>query len=479
MGRGRCPGLLAIGVKPRPALAAGPAFRGRSRSPGLPLAASAAPVLLGAALLVLSVAAPASAAILSAEVDGVITPATADEVGGLLDAARTRGAEAVLLLLNTPGGSADATERMLTAIEQSPVPVIAYVPPGARAFSAGAFLLLGSHVAAMSEGTATGAATPVAIGAEGVSPVERKVVNAFAARMRGLAELRGRNATVAEQFVSEGTSLTAKEAASRGLVDIVAPDQAALLKALNGRGVRVAGQNVTLRTDGVAVEYRPPGLRTRALGVLGDPQVASLLLLLGILALIFGLSSPGGMFPEVGGAIAILLALYGLGVIGASGASVLLLLAGVALIVAELFIGGTHGALLAGGLVSIALGLLFLPRAPGIAPAPTGFFASPEWWGAFLWTTVAATALVGGFFGFALTRALQLRRKAATTGEEELIGAVAEVATPLAPGGPEGQVNLRGELWRARLDSGEPAGAGARVKVLKREGLTLVVKKEP
>lgn len=445
------------------------------------------PALLLGMLLGLSLAGPVSAALLSMEINGVITPATADEVEGLLDAARTRGAEAVLLLLSTPGGSADATERILTAIEGSPasgppVPVIAYVPPGSRAFSAGAFLLLGSHVAAMAEGTATGAATPIAFGAEGVSPVERKVVNAFAARMRGLAELRGRNATAAEKFVSEGASLTAKEAVAQGLVDLVAPDQAALLKSLNGREVRVAGQNITLRTEGVPVEHRSPGLRVRALGVLGDPQVSSLLLLLGILALIFGLSSPGGLFPEVGGAIAILLALYGLGVIGASGVSFLLLLIGVALLVAEIFIAGTHGALLVGGLISIAFGLLFLPRSPASAPAPTGFFASPDWWYTFLAMVVATTTLVGGFFAFGLTRALQLRRKRATTGEEGLVGEEGEVATPLEP---EGQVKLQGELWQARLQngggasgSGGPLVPGEKVVVVGRKGLTLLVRRK-
>lgn len=427
------------------------------------------------ALLGLSLAGPAAAAVLSTEVSGVITPATADEVERLLDTARARGAEAVLLVLNTPGGSADATERMLTVIESSPIPVVAYVPPGARAFSAGAFLLLGSHAAAMAEGTATGAATPIAIGAGGVSPVERKIVNAFAARMRGLAELRGRNATAAERFVSEGYSLTAREASAQGLVDLLAPDEASLLRALDGRTMRVAGQNVTLHTAGVPVEPHPPGLRSRVLGVLGDPQVASLLLMLGILALILGLSHPGGLIPEVGGAVAVLLALYGLGVIGASGTSVLLLLVGVALLVAELFTGGTHGALLAGGLVSITLGLLFLPRAPAAAPAPTGFFASPDWWHTFLLTVVAATALVGGLFGFALTRALQLRRMKATTGEEELMGADAEVATALSP---EGQIKIRGELWQARAaETGEPLAPGAKVVVVGREGLTLLVRK--
>lgn len=429
-----------------------------------------------ALLAFILVAGHAAASILSTEVSGVITPATADEVGGLLAAARVRGSEAVLLVLNTPGGSADATEKMLSAIEESGVPVVAYVPPGARAFSAGAFLLLGSHVAAMAEGTATGAATPVSIGAEGVSPVERKIVNAFAARMRGLAELRGRNATAAERFVSEGYSLTAREAAAQGLTDLLAPDEVSLLRALEGRAVRIAGQNATLRTAGVAVEHHPPGLRARALGVLGDPQVASLLLMLGILALLFGLSNPGGVFPEVGGALAVLLALYGLGVIGASGISVLLLVVGVALLVAEMFTAGTHGALLAGGLISITFGLLFLPRAPGTAPGPTGFFASPEWWHAFLWTTVAATALVGGFFGVAVTRALQLRRRKATTGEEGLVGEEAEVTAPLAP---EGQVKLQGELWQARLRDGEgPVTPGERVVVEGLKGLTLIVRRK-
>jgi membrane-bound serine protease (ClpP class) len=438
---------------------------------GLPTA-----LLLGALLVLALGTPPAAATILSTEISGVITPATAEELEGLLETARARNAEALLLLLNTPGGSADATERMLTALERSTVPVVAYVPPGSRAFSAGAFLLLGSHVAAMAEGTATGAATPVAFSSEGVSAVEKKVVNAFAARMRGLAELRGRNATAAEAFVSEGSSLTAREALGRGLVDFVASDGAALLKVLDGRTVRAGGQNATLRTEGVAVEHHAPGLRARALAVLGDPQVASLLLMLGILALIFGLSNPGGIFPEVGGAIAILLALYGLGVVGASGASVLLLVVGVALLVAEIFIAGTHGALLAGGLISITLGLLFIPRAPGAAPGPTGFFASPEWWHTFLWTTVAATALVGAFFGFALTRALQLRRKRATTGEEELLGAEAEAATPLEP---EGQVKLHGELWQARLQEGQRhAAAGERVVVEGRKGLTLLVRRK-
>lgn len=427
------------------------------------------------ALCLLLATASASAAVLSTEVSGVITPATAEELEGLLARAERMGAEAVLLSLNTPGGSADATESILTAIERSPVPVVAYVPPGARAFSAGAFLLLGSHVAAMADGTATGAATPVAFGTDGVSPVERKVVNAFAARMRGLAELRGRNATAAEAFVLEGASLTAREALAGELIDLVAPDEGALLKAVHGRTVRVAGQNATLRTDSVPVEHHGPGLRTRALGLLGDPQVASLLFLLGLFALIFGLSNPGGVFPEVAGAVALLLALYGLGVMGASGLSILLIVVGILLIVAEVWVPATHGALLVGGILSLGLGLLFLPRSPGAEPAPSGFFISPLWWSTFLVTVAVATALVGGFFGFALTRALQLRRRRATTGEEELIGAEAQVVAPLAP---EGQVRVHGELWQARLSGGGSAAAGERVRIVGRDGLTLLVQRQ-
>ncbi len=399
-------------------------------------------------------------------VRGAIGPATADYVRRGLAAAAAGHAALVILELDTPGGLDSAMRSIVRAILAAPVPVAGYVAPaGARAASAGTYILYACQVAAMAPGTNLGAATPVRLGAgngdgegSGGSAMERKIVNDAAAYLRGLAELRGRNAEWAEQAVRRGASLSAEEALRRRVIDLVAAGVPQLLAGIDGRTVRVAGgETRTLRTRGLRVEYRPPGWRTRLLAVVTDPNVAYILMLVGIYGLLFEFASPGYVLPGVTGAVSLLLALYAFQVLPVNYAGLGLLLLGIAFMVAEAFVP-SFGALGLGGLAAFVAGsvLLFERGAGGYAVA---------------YPLIAGVALASALFLVgAVGLVLRARRRRVVSGSEELIGARGEVLEDCAG---EGRARIHGEVWavRARV----PLAAGRRVRVTGRDGLTLLV----
>ncbi|MEA1965800.1 MAG: nodulation protein NfeD [Euryarchaeota archaeon] len=425
------------------------------------------PTLLTLLLLALSIMAPACSAsepvIYVIEVDDMITAGTEMEIARGIDHATDIGATAVLIEINTPGGLVDSMEGIVSEIERSEVPVITFVPQGERAFSAGAFILLSGHIAAMAPGTATGAATPIAITPTGTTPVENKTINAYAARMRGIAENRNRSAEVAEKFVTEGLSLTAEEALEQDVIDVVASGRRDLSSAIDNRTVNVSRESVTLRTKDAIFITQEPQFAASIVALLSNPQIAFVLFLIGLYGIIYGLKAPGTYVPEMVGAIALILALYGMGMFSVSTFGVLLIVAGIILLIAEV-LTPTFGVLTIGGAVCLILGAIMFPQEP---------FMPAEWISDFRQTVFAIVILSIVIIVIGLGFVMKTRLTKPTTGRDELIGEVVRAETDIAP---VGTVHIHGEIWRA--SAAEPVRKGEDVVIRGVDGLTLVVEKK-
>ncbi len=399
------------------------------------------------------------------ELDGVIDPTTAGYLAGEIEAAAERGSHLVVIQLDTPGGLDVSMRDMVQEIMASPVPVAVWVgPSGARAASAGVFLVYASHVAAMAPATNLGAAHPVDLGGELAGAAEEKAVNDAVALLRSLANERGRDEEFAEATVRESESLPAAEAEDRGVVEIIAPSVPDVLAQVDGRRVETEAGPVTLATSGeeVTLRFHEPGLLTRILRAVTDPTVAYLLLVLGFWAIVFELSQPGLGIAGMTGAVSLILAFYALAVLPVNIAGLLLVLLGLVLFTIDVFTAGL-GVFTAGGALSLAAGSLLLFA--GVDPAI----------GVSLWLIVGVVIASVLFFGFAMTAAMRAHRRQATTGGEGLIGMVGESRADLEP---EGHIWVKGALWKARALDG-PIPKGRRVRVRRVDGLLLLVKEEP
>jgi membrane-bound serine protease (ClpP class) len=429
--------------------------------------------------LPLPLPAPGTATVL--DIHGAIGPATARYVLRGLESAARAGSPVVILELDTPGGLDGSMRDIIQGILASPVPVVGYVsPPGARAASAGTYILYASHVAAMAPATNLGAATPVSIGGErtpmmplpaaaptakeGAAPaeasgsaMEHKVVNDAAAYIRGLAELRGRNADWAESAVRGAASLSADAALKAHVIDLIAPDLPQLLARIDGREVHIGERTVKLATRDLRIVHAHPDWRTQLLAVITNPTVAYGLMVIGIWGLLLEGYNPGAVLPGVVGAVCLLVALFAFQILSVNYAGLALVAVGVGLIVAEFFYPA-YGSLGIGGLIAFVVGslILFDSDIPGLKVARPliGAFAT-------------AGALTIGGIVYLAGRSL---RAPVVTGARGMIGATAEVLSDFTG---SGRVRYGGELWQAR--SSVPLSAGQPARIVKVEGLTLWV----
>ena len=419
-------------------------------------------------LTILSVAsaraAPAPVAVM--ELEGAITPVAVRLVATAVERAQTDRAQALILQLDTPGGLERSMRSIVQTILNAEVPIIVYVgPTGARAASAGVFITMAGHVAAMAPATNIGAAHPVTVG--GGTPdkeMVKKIENDAAAFARTIAVERGRNAEWAERAVRASVSATEREAVKLKIVDLVAENIPDLLAKVDGRTVKTAKGSVTLQTKDAPVKKIEIRFRDRFLALITDPNVAYILMMVGVLGIFFELSNPGAILPGVLGGISLILAFFAFQSLPINWAGLLLILFGIVLLIAEIKVV-SHGILTIGGVIAMLLGSMMLYDAP-----EAGSALRISWW-----VIVPAVGSTAGLVIFALSYGMRALYRTPTTGIPGMVGETAVARTPLAP---DGQVAVQGELWRAVAQDG-PVAVGEAVTIVGVDGLTLTVAKAP
>jgi membrane-bound serine protease (ClpP class) len=406
------------------------------------------------------------------EIEGAIGPATSDYFHRALGRAVAQHADLVVLRIDTPGGLDTAMRSIIQDIIAAPLPIACYVSPGgSRAASAGTYIMYACHVAAMAPATTLGAATPVQIAGfpsggskerkpeagDGGDAMTHKIVNDAVAYIRGLAQMRKRNAEWAEEAVRKGASLSASEALAAGVIDLIADDLGDLLKKLDGREIELPGRTVKLAMRNASLERVLPDWRSRLLAMITDPNVAYILMLVGIYGLIYEFASPGMILPGVAGTICLLLALFAFQVLPINYAGLALMLLGIAFMVAEIFVPSI-GALGIGGVIAFVIGSVMLLDTGipgyGISVPVIGVFA----------------LLSAGFFMLVVGMAIKARKRPIVSGREELIGMRGVALADFSDRGP---VRVHSEQWTARTDAAVKRGESIRVVAM--DGLELLV----
>ena len=394
-------------------------------------------------------------------VKGTVNPVLAGYIDRGIGLAEERGATVCIIELDTPGGLDSAMRDIVQRILEADVPVVVYVPSGSRAASAGAFITLAAHVAAMSPGTAIGAAHPVALGGEGIDEtMEEKVVNDAVAYIRSIAEARGRNADWAEAAVRESRSSPASEALELGVIEIVADNLDDLLLQLDGRQVTLlSGEEVTLQTEAAELDYIDMGTMERFLFTIADPNIAYILLSLGMLGIMLELYNPGMIFPGVIGVSCLSLSFYSLGMLPVNYTGVILIALAFGLFIAEMFIT-SHGLLALGGIALLTVGSMVLMSSPYFQIHP----------GVIAGVVIVATVVCV----FVITAIVRTQRGRQQTGREAMVGMAAVARTTLDP---TGTVFVHGERWQATVDEGK-VEPGEEVVITEIDGLRLRVTKK-
>jgi membrane-bound serine protease (ClpP class) len=414
-------------------------------------------------LFVAAVASGARAAdVVVARMEGIIGPASARYMVRAITEAEATGAECIVFELDTPGGLDDAMRTIIKRIMSSTVPVVVYVAPsGSRAASAGVFITMAAHVAAMAPGTNIGAAHPVALGTPGQQldkVMGKKIENDASAYIRSIAEKRGRNADWAETAVRQSVSISESEALKRHVIDVVAPTVPALLDAIDGRTVAIDDRSVTLATKGAHIVVMEMGWTDRLLHAITNPNIAYILLMLGLLGIYFELSTPGAILPGVTGAICLILAFFAFQALSVNYAGILLIILAIILFIVDIK-ASTHGVLTVGGLISMSIGSIMLFNNPNPAMR------------ASLEVIIPALIVTGAFFVIGVVLSIRSQHKRPTTGSVALVDMEGDARTAVNRDG--GRVFVDGTHWSAFSD--EEIAQGAKIRVVAVKGMTLKV----
>lgn len=398
-----------------------------------------------------------------AKLDASINPATADYLISAIGTAEKNNAECIVIEFNTPGGLLESTRKIVTKILSSEIPVVVYVfPAGSRAASAGVFITMSAHIAAMAPGTNIGAAHPVILQGQMDSVMSGKVTNDAAAFIRSISKARGRNYQWAEKAVRQSLSITETEALKKNVIDFIAKDFNDLLEKLNGRKISTKNGLKVIHSKGAVVVTVEMNFRQEFLNLISEPNIAYIFLMLGIYGLLFELYNPGAILPGVVGVIGIILGFYSMNTLPINYAGLALILFGIILFILEIKIP-SHGILSVGGTISLILGSIML------IDIENSFGILKISWEVIL----LITALTVAFFSFAIGLGLKAQRKKPTTGVEGMKGSVGFAEENLSP---KGRVDIHGEIWNAISTEGK-IKKGEKIVVVDFEGLTLKVKK--
>ena len=397
------------------------------------------------------------------KLEGVVTAGQSAYIQRELQAIDPDNVQAVVIVMDTPGGLLDATLDLARAFGTAPVPIIVHVAPsGAIAASAGAFILVSSDIAAMAPGTTVGAAMPAAMSPGGAAEADEKIVNFFAGHMRSIAGEQGRPPEIAERFVTENLTLDAREAGEKDVIEVLAPNMSALLEELDGWEGEKHGEPYQLSTADATLVESEMTLQESFQDHISNPEIAFLLLMVGGMGIYLGLGMPGTFVAETLGAIALLLGIYGLGMFDTNLAGIIFIVLGFALLATEIFTGG-FGILGVGGAVSLLIGSILLPQEP---------LMEMDWYGSFMATAIGIALAVSVISFLIVTVLIRSRRNWKEKGEFFRAAPTVEVVDNIAP---YGTVKMRGEIWKAYSADGNTIPKGKTVEVIGQEGLTLKV----
>ncbi|MBI3789182.1 MAG: nodulation protein NfeD [Ignavibacteriales bacterium] len=399
--------------------------------------------------------------VIALKLDGTINPAAAEFIHKGIQVATEQNAECVIIELNTPGGLLKSTRVIVSDILSSKIPVVVYVSPaGSQSASAGVFITLAAHIAAMAPGTNIGAAHPVSLQGEMDTVMTEKATNDAAAFIRTIAEKRNRNLAWAEEAVRKSLSITETEALQKNVIDFIARDLDSLLIKIDGKQIETQSGTVTIHSKGAIVKKLEMGFAEKILDILSDPNIAYILFMLGVYGLLFELYNPGSILPGIVGVISLILAFYSLHTLPINYAGLALIIFGIILFIAEIKIV-SHGLLAIGGTISLLLGSMMLIRTESALE-----FVEISW--NVIITTVGFTLV---FFVFIIGLGLKAQRLKPTTGIEGLVGEIGEALTALSP---TGKVKVHGEIWNASSGSAK-IGKGEEIRVVGVQNLTLRV----